>query len=215
MTSDSTAPDQRSYLAQPEGGGPGVLVVHDYYGLLPSVQERCDALAAAGFVALAPDLYDGQVARDDGEAERLMDELEAAAARKRLGEAVGWLRATAGGGRVGAVGFSLGGWLALMEATTGELDAVVAYYAIVAPASARSVTCPVLLQLAGIDEWGPEETPEQFLEVLRERGEPEAFTYPGTEHSFANPGIPARFAPRAADEAWARTVAFLDRHLRN
>jgi len=214
MTTDSTHPGQLSHLAEPRDGGPGVLVVHDYYGLLPSVRERCDALAAAGFVALAPDLYDGRAARDDGEAERLMGDLEAAAARKRLGEAVGWLRATVRGGRVGAVGFSMGGGLALMEATTGGLDAVVAYYATLDPASARSLACPVLLQLAEVDEWDPEETPDRFLAVLRERGDPEAFTYPGTEHSFANPGIPARFAPRAADEAWTRTVAFLDRHLR-
>ncbi|SRR6266540_5087637 len=211
--SPASAPDQPSYLAEPAAGGPGVLVVHDYYGLLPSVRESCDALADAGFVALAPDLYDGRVAGDDGEAEQLMDDLAAASARKRLDEAIGWLRATASGGRVGAVGFSMGGSLALLEATTGTLDAVVAYYATLGPASARSVGCPVLLQVAEIDDWDPEETPERFLELLRERGEAERFTYAGTEHSFANAGIPARFAPRAAVTAWTRTVAFLQSHL--
>lgn len=71
MTTDQNAPDPGSYLAEPgaAGGGPGVLVVHDWYGLLPSVRERCDALAAAGFVALAPDLYDGRTAGDDGQGE--------------------------------------------------------------------------------------------------------------------------------------------------
>jgi carboxymethylenebutenolidase len=209
----ATAPDQPSYLAEPGDGGPGVLVVHDYYGLLPSVRECCDALADAGFVALAPDLYDGRVAGDDDEAERLMDDLATTSARKRLGEAIGWLRTAARGGRVGAVGFSMGGSLALREATTGTLDAVVAYYATLDPASARSVGCPVLLQVAEIDDWDPEETPERFLELLRERGEAERFTYPGTEHSFANAGIPARFAPRATATAWTRTVAFLQGHL--
>jgi carboxymethylenebutenolidase len=214
VTTDQSAPDPASYLAEPRapGGGPGVLVVHDWYGLLPSVRERCDALAAAGFVALAPDLYDGRTAADDGEAERLMDELEAAPARKRLDQAVGWL-AAAGGGHVGAVGFSMGGSLALTEATAGTLDAVVAYYATLDPASARSVACPVLLQLAEDDEWDPEATPERFLEVLREHGEAEEFTYPGTVHSFANADIVAKFAPGAAATAWTRSVAFLQRHL--
>jgi carboxymethylenebutenolidase len=125
MPSDRTALDQRSYLAEPRRPpAGGVLVVHDYYGLLPSVREHCDALAAAGFVAVAPDLYDGRAARDDGEAERLMGDLEAATARRRLAEAVGWLSG-AGGGRVGAIGFSMGGGLALLEATAGTLDAVV------------------------------------------------------------------------------------------
>jgi carboxymethylenebutenolidase len=71
----------------------------------------------------------------------------------------------------------------------------------------------VLLQLAEDDEWDPEATPERFLEVLREHGEAEEFTYPGTVHSFANADIAAKFAPGAAATAWTRSVAFLQRHL--
>jgi carboxymethylenebutenolidase len=249
MTTDNSAPDQLSYLAEPQaGGGPGVLVVHDWYGLLPSVQERCDALAAAGFVALAPDLYQGRTAANEAEAERLMGELDAATARKRLDEAVGWLAGAASGvgdgapgggtggarsgragggsgatpsrrandgGRIGAVGFSMGGSLVLQEATAGTLDAAVAYYATLGPAAAASVACPVLLQFAEVDEWDPDETPQRFLETLREHGEaPEVFTYPGTVHSFANADIAALFAPDASAAAWTRTVGFLERHLR-
>lgn len=108
----------------------------------------------------------------------------------------------------------MGGSLVLQEATAGTLDAVVAYYATLGPAAAASVACPVLLQFAEVDAWDPEETPERFLETLREQGEAEAFTYPGTVHSFANDDIAARFAPDAAAAAWTRTVAFLERHLR-
>jgi carboxymethylenebutenolidase len=205
-------PGARPYLAAPDGGGPGVLVLHDYYGLLPSVREQCDALAEAGMVALAPDLYGGRVAADDGEAEGLMGDLELAKARAWVGEAVAWLRASSRG-RIGGVGSSMGGALVLLEATTGSLDAVVVYYATLAPASARQVTCPVLAHFAEDDEWDPEETPDRFVEALGERGEVERFTYPGTEHSFANDGIPARFEPTQAAAAWRRTVEFLRRHL--
>jgi Dienelactone hydrolase family len=95
MTTDHAALDQPGYLAEPCEGGPGVLLVHDYYGLLPSVREQADALAAAGFVALAPDLYDGRVAADDHQAERLMDELRSrrpasGSARRSTGSTTGW-----------------------------------------------------------------------------------------------------------------------------
>lgn len=214
MTTENSAPDQRGYVAGPRsGGGAGVLVVHDWYGLLPSVRERCDALADAGFVALAPDLYDGRTARDEAEAERLMGELDGPTARKRVAEAVGWL-AGMEDARVGAVGFSVGGSLALREATEGTLDAVVAYYAVLGPAAAASIACPALLHLAEVDEWDPGETPERFLAALREHGEAEDHTYPGTVHSFANAGARDLYAPEAAATAWTRTVAFLQRHLR-
>jgi carboxymethylenebutenolidase len=213
MTTDHAAFDQPGYLAEPRDGGPGVLLVHDYYGLLPSVREQADALAAAGFVALAPDLYDGRVAAADDEAERLMDELEVAPARKLLGTAIDWLHARAGGRRVGAVGFSMGGWFALTEATTGRLDAIVAYYATLDPKGARSLACPLLLQLAENDEWPADSTPERFLEGVRGHGEAEDVTYPGTEHSFANSGIAARYSAEAADAAWDRTIDFLQRRL--
>ena len=99
-----------TYLAEPtRAAGAGVLVVHDWYGLLPHVRAAGDELAAAGLVALAPDLYGGRTATDPAQAEALMEGMDKAAARARLDEAVATLRDRVGGGPVGVLGWSLGG----------------------------------------------------------------------------------------------------------
>jgi carboxymethylenebutenolidase len=204
--------DVRDHLAEPSGPPvAGVLVVHDWYGLLPHVRRACDGLAVAGLLALAPDLYDGRSTTDAGEAERLMDALDGGRARARLAAAAEELRARTGGGRVGALGFSMGGMLVLQEATTGKLDAVAVYYA--ALGEDAQIRCPVLLQLAEVDDWPTPDFPERFAGALRAAGtEVESHTWLGTEHSFANPDVPLH-APEQAAEAWAGTVAFLRRHL--
>ena len=201
------------YLAEPAAPGPGVLVVHDWYGLLPHVKGLCDELAEDGFLALAPDLYDGATTTDALEAERLLDRLDAGAAQARLGAAAERLRRRAAPTRVGAVGFSMGGWHALRLAAAGRLDAVVAYYGALTPAEAAPIGCPVLLQLAAVDRWDPPDTPERFAASLREHGGTlESRTWPGTAHSFANADV-AEYAPAQAADAWALTVEFLRRNL--
>src|SRR6185312_11021429 len=80
------------YLAEPLTPGPPVLIIHDWFGLLPHVRLYCDRLAAAGFVAFAPDLYDGRAAMESAEAERLLAELNVVQARQRLDAAIGYLR---------------------------------------------------------------------------------------------------------------------------
>jgi carboxymethylenebutenolidase len=202
--------DQGFYLAEPSGPGrAGVLVVHDWYGLLPHVRAVCDELAAAGLVALAPDLYDGRTAADPGQAEALMEELDQAAARARLDEAVATVRARAGGGPVGVIGWSMGGSFALGQATTGAVDAAAIYYAAGDEDDAARIHCPVLLHLAEVDEFDPPELYDGFVNALRAAGtEVEVHTWPGTEHSFANRDV-ALHAPDAAAEAWAITVRFL------
>ena len=212
----SLAPGLSGYQAEPGGSGPGVLVVHDWYGLLPGVRAACDALAGAGFVAFAPDLYGGPATTDAAEAEALMSALDVAEARERMALGTMHLREhrRVAGGKIGTVGFSMGGDLALRYAATGELDAVVAYYAALDPSRREPLPCPVLLQLAEVDEWEPPDTPEAYLAFLREAGtQADARTWPGTEHSFANPDVPSA-NDAAAALAWADTLAFLGRHLR-
>src|SRR4029450_10929273 len=93
-------PDREEfYLAQPSGTArAGVLVAHDWYGLLPHVRTACDELAKAGLVALAPDFYDGRSTTDPEQAEALMQAMEAAKAQARLGAAPADLRQRTGGG---------------------------------------------------------------------------------------------------------------------
>jgi len=202
--------DARGHLAEPAGpAAAGVLVVHDWYGLLPHVRAACDELAAAGLVALAPDLYGGRTTTDPEQAEALMEELERAAARARLDEAVGTLRARSGGGPLGVLGWSLGGMFALLQATTGTVDAAAVYYAALDDDDAALIDCPVLLHLAEVDEFDPPEFYDRFVSALRAAGtEVAVHTWPGTEHSFANRDV-ALHAPDAAAEAWSITVRFL------
>lgn len=202
------------YLAEPSGPATaGVLVVHDWYGLLPHVRASCDELAAAGLAALAPDLYDGRTTTDSGQAEALMEALDNDAARARLDAATADLRERAGGGPVGGLGFSMGGFLTLLQATTGAYDAAAVYYAALDPERAAAIRCPVLLQLAEVEEFDPPEFFDGFVAALRAAGtEVRARTWPGTEHSFANRDVPLH-APDQAAEAWADTVGFLRGHL--
>jgi carboxymethylenebutenolidase len=208
-----------TYLAEPSGapgpggGRAGVLVVHDWYGLLPHVRTVCDELAATGLVAIAPDLYDGRTASDPEQAEALMETLDSAQVRARLDAATADLRQRTGGGPVGGLGWSMGGFRVLLQATTGAFDAVVAYYAALDEESAASIHCPVLLHLAEEEEFDPPEFFEAFIAALKAGGtEVEVHTWPGTKHSFANRDVPLH-APAQTDQAWSATVDFLGRHL--
>jgi carboxymethylenebutenolidase len=200
----------RDHLAEPDGrAAAGVLVVHDWYGLLPHVRDVCDELAAAGLVALAPDLYGGRTATDPEQAEALAGGMDRAATRSRLDGAVTTLRERSGGGPVGVLGWSLGGMYALAQATTGAVDAAAVYYAALDEEDAAQIHCPVLLHLAEVDEFDPPEFFDGFVTALRANGtEVTVHTWPGTEHSFANRDV-ALHAPDAAAKAWSITVGFL------
>jgi carboxymethylenebutenolidase len=206
--------DQDDYLAEPPGPArAGVLVVHDWYGRLPHVRAVCDELAAAGLVALAPDLYGGRTAADPEQAEALANALDRAAVPGRLDEALKMLRARVGGGPAGVLGWSLGGMFALDRATTGNVNAAAIYYAFLEEDDAALLRCPVLLHRAETDEFDPPEYYEQFEAALRAAGtQVEVHTWPGTEHSFANRDVPLH-TPEQAAEAWSITVGFLRRHL--
>jgi carboxymethylenebutenolidase len=204
------------YLSEPAVPGPGVLVVHDYYGPLPHIRELCDALAGAGFTALGPDLYGGRLATDAAGAEQLLAGLDVARSRSMLTTAARQLRAhpSVRPERIGAVGFAVGGWLSLLAATSGALNAVVAYYAVLGPDERAHIPCPVLLHLAEIDQWDPPDAPDAFVaELTASGGTAEMRTWSGARHGFANADV-GTYSAAHADPAWAETVGFLGRHLR-
>lgn len=205
----------RGYLSEPPRPGPGVVVVHDEFGLLPHVRQRCDWLAEAGFVALAVDLFDGRVAGTPEEARSLAAGFDVIRSRGLLATAATQLlaRPKVRPQRVGAVGFGLGGRLALLTATTGALDAIVAFYAILAPPERSLVPCPTLLHLTG----GPmEQEPavRGFLHELRTSGtEVTARTWSGVSPGFANADRPG-YLEKPTVAAWVETAGFLAGHLR-
>lgn len=188
---DAGVGGQEGYLALPPGQGPGVLVLHDAHGLLPHIRQRCESLAAAGFVAYAPELSSSAAAA-----------LPAVVAALRTHPAVAPPSCA-------AVGFGPGGRLALELAARERIDAVVSYYAVLAPEQAADLLCPVLLLLAEVDGWEPPDAPERFTSALRLMGTPaEQVIYPGTVEGFANLDLPTA-QPLAAERAWDRTVNFL------
>ena len=124
----------RAYLATPPGGaGPGVLVLHAWWGLTPFFKGVCDRLAAEGFVALAPDLYDGATAATIDEAKALIGQVDFDAVTHIVLGAVELLRAQAAahGDRLGVVGFAMGAAWSLLLASVlapGAVGAVVVFY---------------------------------------------------------------------------------------
>jgi carboxymethylenebutenolidase len=197
-----------------DAGEPLVVVLHDGYGRLPWIEPYAAALAArGGFRVLVPDLYDGVATTDDDDAADLMARLTDDDARTILDATIG-MGLDEGSTRVGLVGFSTGGGLALRAAQRGDADAVVAYYATLGPGDPGILPCPVLLHLAETDDYRPAAEPEAFVARLRDNGTPvSAHTYAGTGHSFANATLTEKVDGRAAALAFARTTVFLEARL--
>jgi len=194
-------------------GRPLVLLVHDWYGRLPWLVSYGEALASQGYRVIVPDFYDGVATVETATAEDLMAQLDVAGALAELDDIIR-VAHSEGSTRVAVVGFSLGGWLALLHAQSGAVDAVVAYYATLEPAQHGIIPAPVLLHLAEIDEWGEGEDPESFINRLKDHGTPIInWTYLATVHSFANASMADRVDINAAALAFARTSSFLEDHL--
>jgi carboxymethylenebutenolidase len=199
-------------------GAPIVVILHDMYGRLPWLEPYAEALAnRGGMRVLVPDLYDGVATTEAQDARALMAALTPESAGGILSSAID---AERGDGvdaqRVGIIGFSMGGGIALRAAQAGLADAVVAYDATLGPDEPGIVPCPVLLHLAEEDSWRDGADPETFAARLRDDGTPVAtHTYVGTVHSFANATLREKVDGRAAALAFARTTVFLESRLKD
>lgn len=209
-----------AYIAVPvSGSGPGVLVLHAWWGLTDFFRGVCDRLAEAGFVALAPDLYGGVTTATIAEAEQLSARLNDAAARAAILDALYQLRAHPGvrGAPVGVVGFSLGASYAYWLSTEqpDAVSTVIVYYGTGDPdADYTRARAAYLGHYAAADPYEPEEGVRQLRAALRAAGRPVTFhTYPGIGHWFAEDNRPDAYDPAAAALAWERTLAFLRTHL--
>ncbi|MGV8895038.1 MAG: dienelactone hydrolase family protein [Rhodoglobus sp.] len=213
MTPLVPIPSPGETLFYGEPGNPAVVVIHDMYGRMPWLEPFAAAVASRGFRVAVPDLYNGFCTTDTDDARDLMQKLDVARALSIIDDAVEQDQET-GVERVGLVGFSMGGWLALLHAQGGGADAVVAYYASLSAADHGVIPCAVLLQWAEFDSWRPDEDPVSFVERLKDHGTPVTeHTYAGTQHSFANASVADTVDTRAAALAFARTAVFLEAQL--
>ncbi|HEX2038992.1 MAG TPA: dienelactone hydrolase family protein [Acidimicrobiales bacterium] len=211
----------QGYLATPaSGSGPGLVVIQEWWGLVPHIKEVCDRLAAEGFVALAPDLYRGETTREPDEAGLLMMAMNMAQAGKDMGGAVDFVRERSTGEGVGVIGFCMGGGLALVLATQrpDAVKAVAPFYGLIPWPEAQpdysKLAAAVQGHYAEKDEFFTPDLARALEQQLRELGkEVELFVYPGTQHAFFNDTRPEVHDPEASRQAWERSLAFFRERL--
>ena len=213
------------YLAVPDGGPEGtvgVLVLQEWWGLVDQITRTCDRFAAAGFTALAPDLYQGTAVplTEPDEAAKHMMALEMGRAATQLSGAVDELLRRTGRPSIGVVGFCMGGGLALVLACQrpDAVAAVVPAYGVIPWPDARpdysAMTAAVLGHVAELDGSFSPDAAAALEATLTALGRDASFlVYPGVDHAFFNEDRPEVYDAVAAGLLWERTVAFLHAQL--
>jgi carboxymethylenebutenolidase len=218
--------DFSAYLAAPASGrGPGIVVIQEIFGINAVMRELADRLAAQGFFALAPDLFwrlePGIQLTDKTDAEwktalDLMNRFDVDKGVEDIQSAISHLRVTTGvSGKVGAVGYCLGGLLAYLTAARTDSDATVGYYGVNIPAylgEAANITAPLMLHIAAEDGFVPKQMQAQMKAALSGNPLVTLHVYEGLDHAFARPGG-AHYDAAGAELANQRTDDFLREHL--
>src|SRR5688572_20055187 len=210
-TNGATTP---GYLARPAKPGPGVIVIQEWWGLVPHIEQIADRFAEAGFVALAPDLYHGQSTTSPDQAGKMMMALRVDQAERDLAAAIDYLSSQpeVSSKRIGTVGFCMGGALSLFAASKNhEVGACVVFYGghpNIKP-DLKALHAPVLGIYAGKDGFVTPQAVKVLDEELTRLGKVHEFhTYPDADHAFFNDHRPEVYDPAAAADAWKRTLAF-------
>src|SRR5918999_1136074 len=183
-----TAP---GYLATPEGRGPGVVVLQEWWGLEPHIQDVCDRFAAEGFLALAPDLFRGETADQPDEAQQKMMAMSMDQAEKDMRGAVDYLANHEGfeGKGVGSTGWCLGGGLSVWAAAANDkVAAVVTYYYVLPHGKPdfSKIKAPVLGHFGTNDDFISVDDAKALEQELKDAGADATFEfYEGAGHAFA------------------------------
>jgi carboxymethylenebutenolidase len=199
-------------LATPDGSSraPGVVLIHEYWGINEQIQTVAARLAKEGFVALVPDLYHGKTATKADEATKLMGALDWGKAVGEIGASVAFLRAhPRGNGKVAVMGFCMGGALSFAAACNiPKLDAVVPFYGIPGGQDYTKITAPVQAHFAEHDDWATIDAGKKIEAQVKGM---KLFTY-DAQHAFCNDRRPEVFNPSAAAQSWDRVMTFLREH---
>jgi len=228
MNTSFKRPDGKTlngYLAEPKAGknAPGVVVIQEWWGLNDQIRGVADKLAGAGYRALVPDLYRGKSALEAKEAEHLMNGLDFAdAAGQDVRGAVQYLKST-GSTKAGVTGFCMGGALTLLAAVNApETDAAVAWYGFppLEYVDASKIKAPLMGHWATQDQFFPIGKVDELEKKLRAANVKFEFHRYDAKHAFANEtadskGLPPlKHDPKAAEQAWKRTLDFFAKNLK-
>jgi carboxymethylenebutenolidase len=219
--------DFSAYVARPAAAkAPAVVVIQEIFGVNAVMRGVADALAAQGYLAVSPDLFwriePGVDITDQSEAEwkkafELYNAFDVDLGVKDIAATIARVRGDAGcSGKVGAIGFCLGGLLAFLTATRTDIDAAVGYYGVGIEkhvGEADKLADPLLLHIAEEDQFVPKEAQKLIIASLKNHPQVEIFTYPGRDHAFARKGGEHYDAGDAAT-AWERTLALFKKALR-
>jgi carboxymethylenebutenolidase len=223
-----TTPDGAfsAYVARPSAASaPAIVVIQEIFGVNKVMRDICDDLAAQGFVAVCPDLFwriePGIDMTDQSDAEwkrafELYNAFDVDAGVSDIAATIAAVRELPGvNGKVGAVGYCLGGLLAFLTATRTDADASVAYYGVGIEkhlAEAEKLARPLLMHLGEEDQFVPKEAQKLILDALKDHPQIEIHTYPGRDHAFARVGG-AHYDAADAGTANARSLAFFKSNL--
>ncbi len=221
VTFPSNGQEAEGYLVKPaSGSGPGVVVIQEWWGLVPHIKDVCDRFANEGFVALAPDLYHGATTTEPDEAGKLMMAMNVEQAAKDMSGAVDYLAGldAAAGDTVGCVGYCMGGGLSLWLASLRtQVGACVVYYGVLPPGAApdyAKLRAPVLGHFAENDQFANPAAARDMESKIKAAGQQAEFhIYPGTDHAFFNDTRPEVYNAEAAKLSWERTLAFFRQEL--
>ena len=198
-----------AYLAAPEKGGPGVLVLHAWWGLKPFFKAVCDKLAEQGFTALAPDLYQGRIAKTVDEAKALLDQRDFELMGDTVKAAKDYLISISSGKPIAVLGFSMGAsWALVVAVNERDISAVVLFYGSEG-VDFTPVQAKVLGHYAEVDEWEPLDGIKAMEKDMKAAGvDVTLHFYPNVGHWFVEEDRP-EYNPKAANLAWERTIEFL------
>jgi carboxymethylenebutenolidase len=207
------------YMPDGKGPRPGLIVIHEWWGLNDWVKEQASKLADQGYVALAIDLYRGKVATTPEEAHEIMRGVPEDRANRDLDAAFHYLQSQSNvnKNRIGAIGWCMGGGYSLDVALLEpQLAADVINYGHLATddATLKKINAPILGLFGAQDRGIPPEDVKRFEQQLRQLGKKVEITiYPDAGHAFENPNNKEGYRPADAADAWNKTVAFLANRL--
>jgi carboxymethylenebutenolidase len=210
------------YLVTPDSPGrhPGIVVIHEWWGLVPWVKEQATNFAQQGYVALALDLYRGKAASNPGEAHELMRGLPQDRAVRDLKAAFDYLasRPDVNPQKIGSVGWCMGGGYSLLLAENEpRLAACVVNYGAMPTDQAlvAKIQAPVLGNFGALDHGITLEAVQAFEKAMRADGKTiDAKIYPDAGHGFENPNNKEGYRKDDATDAWARMLGFLGKTLK-